>query len=267
MTGHIHSLYVYPIKGLSPQPLDSVTLEAGHGVPHDRTFALARPEGRYEPGCAEPLPKDQFFMLAKNERLAGLRTHFDPATGVLRVAVREHVVLAADLSTAEGSAQVIAFFTRVLDRPVGRGPILARADGHRFTDVSVRSDQMMNAVSLINLASIRDLERRVGADIDPLRFRANVYFDGLPPFSELNLVGKEIQIGDLRLRAVLNTRRCAATEVNPESARRDLSVPRLLMQEYGHTEMGVYAEVLTGGAARPGDPIDYPYAGRNGTTP
>lgn len=257
MTGHVDSLYVYPIKGLSPQRLESVPLEPGRGVPHDRTFALARPEGRYEPGMAAPLPKDQFFMLARDERLAGLATRLDPATGGLTISVREHPVLTARLTTADGARAVSAFFARTLDCPEGQAPLLAHAPGRRFTDVSVVSDAMMNAVSVINLASVRDLERRVGAPVDPLRFRANLYVDGLPPFSELDLVGKDIRIGAVRLRAVLNTKRCAATEVNPTTARRDLSVPRLLMREYGHAEMGVYAEVVTGGEIRPGDAVRF----------
>lgn len=91
----------------------------------------------------------------------------------------------------------------------------------------------MNAVSVINLESVRDLERRIGREINPLRFRANVYVyvEGLPPFSELELVnepftsGADVRLGDIPATAVLNTRRCAATEVNPETARRDLPLP------------------------------------------
>ncbi|MDI2130853.1 MOSC domain-containing protein [Yinghuangia seranimata] len=258
MTGRISSLYVYPIKGLSPQPLPSVTLTEGHGFPHDRVLAFARPEGRYRPGITEPLPKAQFFMLAKDARLAGLRTDFDPDTGILRVRVREHLVLTCDMGDPSGVDAATAFFGRVLDRPHHGLPVLARGEGRRYTDVSVVSDAMMNAVSLINLASVRDLQERVGAPVDPLRFRANVYFDGMPAFSELDLVGKEFTVGGLRMRAVLNTRRCAATEVNPATASRDLSVPRLLVREYGHDQMGVYAEVLSGGTLRPGDVLDYP---------
>ncbi|MBK1788303.1 MOSC domain-containing protein [Prauserella cavernicola] len=257
MTGQIRQLYVYPIKGLSAQPLESVTLEAGRGVPHDRELALARPEGRYVPGQTSPLPKDQFFMLARDARLAGLTTTFDPGTSVLRVAVRGHEVLEADVSSADGAAEVTAFFARVLDRPAGSAPLLASAAGRRFTDVSVVSDAMMNAISLINLDSVRDLEDRIGVPVDPLRFRANVYFEGLPPFSELDLVGQELRIGDLRLRAVLNTKRCAATEVDPIAAVRDIPVPRHLVDQYGHAELGFYAEVVNGGTIRPGDVISY----------
>ena len=116
---------------------------------------------------------------------------------------------------------------------------------------------MMNAVSLINLESVRDFAKRIGRPVDPMRFRANIYFDGWPPFSELDLVDKELAIGDARLKIVMRTRRCAATEVDPATSRRDIAVPRLLMNTYGHPDMGVYAEVLSEGVISPGDVISH----------
>jgi uncharacterized protein len=82
-----------------------------------------------------------------------------------------------------------------------------------------------------------------------------VYFEGWAPFSELERIGEEFQMGAVRLRLLRRTRRCAATEVNPVTARRDLPVPRLLLQHYGHADMGVYAEVLSGGQIAPGDVV------------
>ena len=37
---------------------------------------------------------------------------------------------------------------------------------------------------LINLATVRDVERIVGAPVDPLRFRANLYFEGAEAWAE-----------------------------------------------------------------------------------
>ncbi len=116
----------------------------------------------------------------------------------------------------------------------------------------------MHAVSFINLQSIRALEEQVGVPIDPARFRANVVLDGMPAFSELRLVGDEVRVGAARFRAVLNTRRCAATEVNPVNARRDLPIPRLLVRHFGANEMGVYGEVVGEGEVEVGDFVSYP---------
>jgi uncharacterized protein YcbX len=50
--------------------------------------------------------------------------------------------------------------------------------------------------------------------------------------------------------------RCAATEVDPATGARDLAVPRGLMDHFGHTDCGVYAEVIAGGDVAPGDRIE-----------
>lgn len=255
-TGVVTALAVYPVKGLSPQPLTDVDLEPGRGFPRDRSWALARADGVYLPGTREPVPKEQFHMLVRDERLAGLGTRLDGESR-LRISVRDHVVLDADLDTFDGRAATQRFFARVLDLAPESAPVIAQEPDRRFTDVSVVSDALMHAVSFINLASIRALEHRIDMAIDPYRFRANVYYDGLPPFSELRLVGSPISVGTVGLEAVLNTRRCAATEVNPADARRDLPVPRLMAEHFGHTDMGVYGIVSEGGRIAVGDTIAY----------
>lgn len=262
--GQVVGLYVYPVKGLSGQQLDQVTLEKQSGFPGDREYALARPDGDYRPGSGKAFPKTQFFMLARDERLAGLTTHLAPATQRFTVTVGGHVVHEASWGEEEGRHASAGFFARVLDLRPGQVPLIAQETGRRFTDVSVVSDTMMHAVSIINLASVRALEERVGRSLDPLRFRANVYVDGWPAFAELGLlgdspsIGKEIRLGNVRFRAVLNTRRCAATEVDPRTARRDIAVPRMILEHYGHGEMGFYGETLDYGDLGVGDPAELP---------
>lgn len=262
--GRVTGLFVYPVKGLSGQPLHQTTLKARAGFPGDREFAFARPDGDYRPHSGKAFPKTQFFMLARDERLAGLTTHLDPVTRQFDVTVGGHVVHESCWGEESGRHASSEFFARVLDLPAGQVPFLAHEVHRQFTDVSVVSDAMMHAISVINLASIRALEERIGRPLDPMRFRANVYVDGWPPFAELDLLGtsstpgKQIRLGDVALQAVLNTRRCAATEVDPRSARRDIAVPRLLVEHYGHSDMGVYVEALGGGDLSVGDPAELP---------
>ena len=255
MKGVLNKLYHFPIKGLSAQPLAEVAMRAGEGFPYDRVFGFARHDSGFDPRDPHPLPKDRFLVLLKEERLAGLQTAFDPDRRHLLIQIQGRPVLEADLARPEGIAAAASFIATMFDLPPDRRPVLAHAAPHRFTDVSVVSSELMNAVSLINLSSVQDLERRIGAPVNPLRFRANIYFAGWPPFAELALLDEEIAIGGVRLKVTRRTRRCAATEVNPITARRDLPIPRLIMQTYGHTDMGVYAEVLNAGIIRPGDAI------------
>jgi uncharacterized protein YcbX len=111
-------------------------------------------------------------------------------------------------------------------------------------------------VSIINLASVAALEDAAGAPVNPLRFRGNLYVAGWPAWHEFDLVGQQIAVGSsVRLKIVKRIVRCAATEVDPDTAMRDLPIPALLMQTYGHADCGVYAEVTTPGAIAVGDGI------------
>jgi uncharacterized protein YcbX len=111
-------------------------------------------------------------------------------------------------------------------------------------------------VSLINLASLRDYEAKVGARRHRRRFRSNIWFSGAPAWSERSWVGQQLQVGGALLRVTRPVTRCAATEVNPETAERDANPLNELRQLYGHVELGVHAEVIEGGRFAVGDAIE-----------
>ncbi|WP_177221109.1 MOSC domain-containing protein [Lentzea xinjiangensis] len=253
--GSVRELFVHPVKGLGAQPLDRVWLRPGGGMPNDRIFALARPDGGHRPGTRTGLSKKEFFALVSDHRLAGLDTHLDVESDVLTVRVAGHDVLKADLGTAEGAGAAVRFFTRVLDLPAGTAPVLAREPGRRFTDANALGDGPMNWLTVVNLASVRDLEARTGTTIDPKRFRANVLVDGLSAWSELDLVGQEFYLGGVRVRGVRRTKRCAATEVAPGTGLRDLPVVTLIQRTRGHHFMGIHVEVLTAGLLEKGGEV------------
>ena len=253
--GTISTLFTYPIKGLSRQQLDCVALSKGVGFPHDRICGFALHDSGIDPAAPAPLAKHSFLMLMRDAQLARLETHFDPETQLLEISDQSIPVLRADMRDEKGQRGAEEFFRLMFDLPPEHAPKFVTADPHRFTDVSVVSPELMNAVSLINLASVSTFGAQIGAEVDPARFRANIHFDGWPPFAELDLVGREIMIGAARAKVTRRTKRCPATEVNPVTAQRDLPVPDQLQTHYGHRDMGVYAEIMEGGTVLPGDTI------------
>jgi len=102
---------------------------------------------------------------------------------------------------------------------------------------------------------VRDLERVVRKPVDPLRFRANLYIDDAPPWEELSWAGRGVRIGSADLRVDRPIGRCAATNVDPQTAERDLNIPRTLQAGFGHTHMGVYATVTAAGDVAQGDEL------------
>ena len=57
------------------------------------------------------------------------------------------------------------------------------------------------------------------------------------------------------MKVVLRTKRCPATQVNLRSGKRDLDIPKLLKEHLGHSNMGIYAEVLSSGNLKLGDEV------------
>jgi uncharacterized protein len=161
-------------------------------------------------------------------------------------------VARGDLSTPQGRLAIEAFFRRYMPKEL-RGPpkVLEAPDGFRFTD------SRRGYVSLINLASVQELDKVVGARVDPLRFRGNVHLEGLEPWAEFDLVGQVLTTpSGVRLKVTKRIERCAATNVNPATGARDLQIPKSLMQAYGHFDCGIYAEVVSGGAIAIGDSLE-----------
>ncbi len=252
---HVTDLFTYPIKGLTPQPGPCLHVTVKDGVPADRRYALALGTTAFDPSDPQPLDKGYFLMLRRDASLAALRTTVDVETGALSVVSPDGQHFEADLRTSAGRSAAESFFHAYLGGPDEERPRLVEADGHKFTDVSVISPTMMRAVSLISHASVRDLEERYGRPVHPLRFRANIYVDGIAPWKEFDWVGREVSVGALRFRCVLRTRRCAAVDVDPRTGVRDMALPKALMAHYGHPDCGVYLEVVADGTLAVGDAV------------
>ena len=248
-SAEITGLYRYPVKGLTPEPLDRVALAAGEMLPADRRYAIENGPSGFDPAAPKWLTKAHFLMLMRDEWLAALKTHFDDATHTLTI--RRHGAIAArgDLETAEGRAAIEQFFAQAYAGQIKGPPKVLSGDGHRFSDVASK------VVSIINLASVQAIETIVGAPVHPLRFRANLYLRGWPAWSEFDLIGQALTIGKARMKVTKRIKRCAAINVDPETAMRDLAIPHELTRRLGHADCGIYAEVTEAGEIGVGDKV------------
>jgi uncharacterized protein YcbX len=236
----------YPVKGLSAEDLPAVRLTAGEGVPLDRALALARPGAPFDPARPQWLPKRHFLMLMRDERLAALRVAYDAADDQLTIRQDRAVALDASAGTAAGRNAIERFFEGFMGEGLGGRPRLVRAPGHMFTD------NPTPYLSLINLATVQALERALGRPVDPLRFRANLYVADLPAWGEFAWLGRTLGAGEVAERID----RCAATNVDPISAARDLNMPLALRQGWGHIDCGVMLRVTRGGTLATGAKIE-----------
>jgi uncharacterized protein YcbX len=248
----IASLCRYPVKGLSPERLTSTLLEEGAYFPGDRLFAIENGPSGFDPKEPVHQPKIKYLMLMRNEVLATLRTRYDDASGDLVIGHGGKDVLRADTTTPEGQDAITAFFEAFMPRELrGKPRLLQAPEGYRFTD------SRSGFVSIINLASVADLEARIGAPVDPLRFRGNIMVEGLEPWVELDLAGRELTTAaGVRLHVIKRIERCAATNVDPQTGIRDLQLPKALMTAFGHFDCGIYCKVLSGGRLAEGERLE-----------
>ena len=245
----IAGIYRYPVKGLSPEPLDRAQLLPGETLSADRRYAIENGPTGFDPAAPVWLAKTHYLMLMRNERLAALRSHFDDATHRLTIRERGEIVASENLETGEGRAAIEAFFAERFAGELRGPPKILSGGGYSFSDIAKK------VVSIINHGSVKAVEDIVGRPVHPLRFRANLYVSGWPAWHEFDLLDQTLAIGEVRLKVVKRIVRCAATNVDPATAARDLNIPHTLMRRFGHADCGVYAEVIAGGSIAAGDQV------------
>ena len=246
----VETLYRYPVKGLTAEALEEVSLRAGECILDDRRFALAQGDAPFDAAAPAFLPKRHFACLMVNERLALVSAVFDGHSGQLLLRVPGAAPMAADTNTEAGRQAIATALTTYLGEEARGTPRFVSAPGHAF------ADDRHKGVTLINLASIAALEQAAGVRLDPLRFRANVYFSGLPAWAEFDWVGQQVLLGGATLRIEKRTVRCPATQVNPANGQRDINVPKLLREYFGHADLGVHAVVEEDGRVALGDALE-----------
>ena len=246
----IEHLYRYPVKGLTAEALEAVTVAAGEALPWDRAFALAQGDAPFDPANPGWIHKTNFMCLMANAQIAALVSQFDPLSGVLTLRAPDGRIMAENARDVAGRARIGAWLTAYLGESARGAPVFHHIPGHVF------GDQKKPVVSLINLASLADYEAHQGAARHRLRFRANVYFSGAPAWQEHEWIDRELLVGTARLRVFKRTVRCPATEVNPHTAERDANPVRELHAHYGHSDLGVHAEVIESGRMALGDALE-----------
>src|SRR5690606_24143125 len=102
------------------------------------------------------------------------------------------------------------------------------------------------------------LEEVIGRPVDPLRFRPNIVIDGAPAWAELGWEGATLRFPQLTCKVESRTTRCAATNVEPASGRRDMQIPRTLDAHNGHADFGIYLIAKAAGALTVGDGVHAP---------
>lgn len=243
MTRRLAQIWRHPVKGVGAEPLTQVTLTKNRPMPLDRAWAVLTGDaqdtgtwqscrnfarGGYAPG-----------LMAVTARVNGADVTFEhPDLGQIT------------LNPVGGGPQLVDWIMPLCpaERPAPRQVIRAPED-------TGMADASFASLSVLNLSSLRALGQKLGRELDPRRFRGNLWLDGLPLFEELELVGKTLVIGEVRLEVVEPIERCRATEANPATGRRDANTLGALRDGWGHTCFGVNTRVIQGGTVEIGQEV------------
>jgi uncharacterized protein YcbX len=222
------SLYRHPIKGLTPESVDGLTVQADGRVAGDRVLAFrfadaATPEDR---NGVDYWPKAKGLALQDFPALAALRTSYDDSTRRIRIEQGGEVLVEAGLDVDGRAALTDAITEFVLATPEakklgrpGRLPLVLVGDG----ETSRFQDRPQGYVSVHSRASVDALGDALGLPIDDRRFRSNVVIDCVDAWDELDWSG-EVRIGEVAFRAAGPIVRCLATHANPDTGIRDAKV-------------------------------------------
>ena len=223
--GRIKGIFRYPVKSMAGVPLESVGL-GFHGLNGDRRFAVRRlaDQSGFPWLTASRLPE---LLLYKPMGETEVPTHVRTPDGAeLELAGEE---LRNEISLRHGS------------------PVEVMQLKHGIFDEA--------AVSVINVATVREVERVAERPLDILRFRPNIVIesDDAEPFAEDQWVGKTLRFGtDDNAAAVsvtLRDLRCVMINLDPETAEADSSVMKAAVR-LNANHAGVYATVISSGELR-----------------
>lgn len=249
---NVKELWRYPVKGLKGEYLEQVEVTPNASFPQDRRFALAHGTSGITHESPKWALKNEFHMLMHktDALLSELTPLFDESQGLLTIQRDENVEVTASVRDPDGINTINRYFQDFLGETALTGlPTFVEAKGFYFGNLEEP------VVSLINLASVRQLSSDIGEDIDVRRFRGNILIDGVPPWEERNWVGRVVSIGDVSFEVIDETIRCGATVVNPSTCEHDLNIPQLLRKNYGHLFCGVYLISKQEGTVSTGDPV------------
>ena len=282
----------YAVKGLGADTLRRVQLEPGSGFPNDRRWALryvtsgTSPRGPAIPSAPGWRHKSNFVCaFTEGPALGAFCTAFEDDGDVLVVRRRQHhggadndndndasasTLLRANLTTSAGRYATEAFFSKVILKNAQPQP-LEVVEGPHFGNTpagAMKGDGSLHIIHIVNAATVRAVAETCGVTLHPSRFRPNIVLDGMPAWSEFDLVGHELRVGGCTLRVINRTVRCKATNYDPQhdhdktnsshkSTGPPPDIPALLAQHWPRhgPYLGVYAQVVDAGEVHIGDNV------------
>ena len=246
MTATLSDIFRHPIKAHSFEALTTTRVIEGRTLPWDRHWAVVHEHAKTDGTAWAPCPN--FSRGAKAGSLMAISATLDENSGRLALSHPDLGRLDFDPATEEG--RFLDWVRPIMpeDRAASRGIVSVPDRGMTDTDFP--------SISLAGRASLDALSEELGQSLDPRRFRANLWIDGLAPWEEFDWIGKTIRIGEVTFHVQERITRCRATMANPETGQVDADTLGALETGWDHTDFGVYLVAQSSGTLALGDKLE-----------
>ena len=246
----IKQLFYSPVKSLSFSSINKLEILNNIGIKFDRNFAFTRDldDNKINHVMQNPLDRKIINFLSLKHFPDLNMYNFDFNNGFLYLKKNNNIILITDIKN-EAEINILCEKMQELIPKIKRIRLLQDPMNPFFDTMPSKT------ISLINLNSIRDFEKKLSKKIEFQRFRGNIYVDGLNAWDERNLINKILIINKLKFKVTKEIPRCVATNIRPNSSEINLSIPISLKQFYNHINLGVYLIPLNDGNIKSNDDI------------
>ena len=259
MSPTISSINYCPVKSISFQSIDHCEIKKNIGIVGDRIFAFSKNLDQNQVKLFERNPEDRKgkwnkILTLKNSPFLN-KYNFLLKEEKLTLTFEEKEILTIDVSILS-ERQKLSKRMLELENSLKEPIVLMQNKEFPFFDTTISKNvDFVNSVSLLNVQSIIDFQKKIGEEIEIPRFRGNICIDGLKPWEERNWIGKVIKINDVSFKVEKNIPRCVAINLKPKTDNNSLNLLQSLKKTYNHFDMGIYLTALNDGKIKISSPI------------
>jgi uncharacterized protein YcbX len=259
MSVTISSINYCPVKSVSFQTLEKCEIKKDIGIIGDRIFAFAKDldidnAQLFEKSPEERKGKWNKVLTLKNSPVLN-KYNFLYKENNLTLIFKDKEILTIDINELS-ERQLLSNKIKELENSLKEPIVLMKNEEFPFFDTSISNKvDFINSVSLINIQSVNDFQKKINEKVEISRFRGNICIDGIKPWEEREWIGKTIKINNISFKVEKNIPRCVAINLKPKTDDNSLNLLQSLKKTYDHFEMGIYLTALSDGEIRIGNKL------------
>ena len=259
MSATISSINYCPVKSVSFQTIDKCKIKKDVGIIGDRIFAFAKDLDIDKAQLFEKSPEERKgkwnkVLTLKNSPVLN-KYNFLYKKNSLTLTFKDKEILTIDINELS-ERQLLSNKIIELENSLKEPIVLMKNEESPFFDTSISNKvDFINSVSLLNIQSINDFQKKIDKKVEISRFRGNICIDGIKPWEEREWIGKTIKINNISFKVEKNIPRCVAINLKPTTDDNSLNLLQSLKKTYNHFEMGIYLTALDDGEIKLSDKV------------